>query len=217
MKNYDELTYKVKHCSKIRTEKELSEADLFCEGYKKFLDLAKTEREAVEPVISMAKEKGYKAFDPKKKYKVGDKVYLNNRGKALILCNMGTLPISEGVHFNIAHIDSPRLDLKPNPLCEEADMAYLKTHYYGGIKKYQWTAIPLSLHGVVVKSDGTKVLDHIHEAGEKVSTRNIVNPVEEPMFLGRTAGWQLHTPSTVQWMLNAIETMEWGREYAPKK
>ena len=67
------------------------------------------------------------------------------------------------------------------------------------------------------ESDGTKVLDHIHEAGEKVSTRNIVNPVEEPMFLGRTAGWQLHTPSTVQWMLNAIETMEWGREYAPKK
>lgn len=157
MKKYDELTYKVKHCSEIRTEKELAKADLFCEGYKKFLDLAKTEREAVETVILMAEEKGYKAFDSKKKYKAGDKIYVNNRGKALILCNIGTLPVSEGVHFNIAHIDSPRLDLKPNPLCEEADMAYLKTHYYGGIKKYQWTAIPLSLHGVVVKGDGTKV------------------------------------------------------------
>jgi len=153
----EELCYEPKNAGALFTEEELDTADLFCEGYKKFLDLAKTEREAVEITISMAREKGYKEFDPKKKYKAGDRVFYNNRGKALILCTIGTAPIEEGVRIVAAHVDSPRIDLKPRPLYEDSQMALFKTHYYGGIKKYQWTAIPLALHGVVVRADGQKV------------------------------------------------------------
>ncbi len=97
------------------------------------------------------------------KYKCGDKVYLNNRGKAVILCVMGKEPVENGIRLSAAHIDSPRLDLKPNPLYEDNELAYFKTHYYGGIKKYQWTAMPLSLHGVMVKKDGSKVKVNIGE------------------------------------------------------
>ena len=91
------------------------------------------------------------------------RVYFNNRGKAIVLCVIGKKPLSEGVRLSAAHIDSPRLDLKPNPLYEDNDTALFKTHYYGGIKKYQWTCIPLSLHGVVVKKDGTTVQVNIGE------------------------------------------------------
>ena len=153
----EQLCYNPKNAGEKLSDDEWEKADLFCEGYKKFLDMAKTEREAVEITISMAREKGFKAFDPKVKYKAGDRVFLNNRGKALILCTIGSEPIENGVKIVASHIDSPRLDLKPRPLYEEAQIALFKTHYYGGIKKYQWTAIPLSLHGVVVKADGEKV------------------------------------------------------------
>lgn len=139
------------------TDEELDAADRFCEPYKKFLDAGKTEREAVVTAVSMLREHGYAEFDPAKKYAAGDKIYYNNRGKALIFATMGTRPIEEGVNVMAAHIDSPRLDLKPNPLYEDTDLGYFKTHYYGGIRKYQWSAIPLALHGVIAKKDGSVV------------------------------------------------------------
>ncbi len=153
----EQLFYEPKNAGTALSDEEWQKADLFCEGYKTFLDLAKTEREAVEIGVSMAREKGFVAFDPDKTYKAGDRIFLNNRGKALILAVIGKRPIREGLRIVAAHIDSPRLDLKPNPLYEDARMALFKTHYYGGIKKYQWTAIPLALHGVVVRSDGQKI------------------------------------------------------------
>ncbi|MBP5618003.1 MAG: aminopeptidase, partial [Clostridia bacterium] len=135
----------------------------FCEDYKRFLNAAKTEREAVKEIVARAEAKGYVPFDPKAKYAPGDKVYYNNRGKAIILATIGTDPVETGVRIAAAHIDSPRLDLKPNPLYEDSELALFKTHYYGGIRKYQWVAMPLSLHGVVVKTDGTKVCVNIGE------------------------------------------------------
>lgn len=129
----------------------------FCEDYKKFLDNAKTEREAVATTIRLAEEKGFVPFEVGKTYMPGAKVYFNNRGKALALAVIGTNPIENGVRISAAHIDSPRLDLKPNPLYETDELALLKTHYYGGIRKYQWVATPLALHGVFCKKDGTTV------------------------------------------------------------
>ena len=129
----------------------------FCEPYKKFLDAAKTEREAVKYIIEEAEKNGYTPLDVKKSYKTGDKVYINNRGKAIALIKFGNLDVSNGLRITAAHLDSPRLDLKPNPLYEEEELCYLKTHYYGGIRKYQWPSIPLALHGVVIKKDGQTV------------------------------------------------------------
>ena len=140
---------------KTASEEVLKEADSYAEGYKDFLDRAKTEREAVETAIELAENNGFKEFDRNKKYNAGDKVYFNNRGKSLALAVIGSESVESGVNISAAHIDSPRLDLKPNPLYEEQELALFKTHYYGGIKKYQWTAIPLSLHGVFVLKDGT--------------------------------------------------------------
>ena len=124
--------------------KELEKAGEFAEGYKSFMDAAKTEREAVTWAVQAAEEAGFVPFDPAKKYKAGDKVYYNNRGKAMCLAVIGKKGAKEGVRIAAAHIDSPRIDLKPIPLYEANELALLKTHYYGGIKKYQWTAIPLS-------------------------------------------------------------------------
>ena len=140
---------------KTASEEVLKEADSYAEGYKDFLDRAKTEREAVETAIELAKNNGFAEFDRNKKYKAGDKIFINNRGKSLALAVIGREAVESGVNISAAHIDSPRLDLKPNPLYEELELALFKTHYYGGIKKYQWTAIPLSLHGVFVLKDGT--------------------------------------------------------------
>ena len=134
---------------------EVNKADEFCKGYVSFLDCAKTEREAVVTAIKIAEANGFTEYDRTKTYKPGDRVYVNNRGMALMLCVMGRQGTKQGVRLGIAHIDSPRLDLKPNPLYESSDLALFKTHYYGGIKKYQWTAVPLALHGVVVLKDGT--------------------------------------------------------------
>lgn len=133
----------------------LSKSEAYAKGYKAFLDKAKTEREAVTAAIELAKENGFCEFDRNKKYSSGDKVYINNRGKALALAVIGSEAVENGVNISAAHIDSPRLDLKPNPLYEEIELALFKTHYYGGIKKYQWTAIPLALHGVFALKDGT--------------------------------------------------------------
>lgn len=138
-------------------QEEIDKAYKFCDGYINFLDKAKTEREAVKTIIAMAEDRGFTEFVPMTQYKPGDKVYFNNRNKAIILAVIGKRPVSDGVRICAAHIDSPRLDLKPNPLYEDNEFAMFKTHYYGGIKKYQWTAMPLSLHGRVVKKDGSYV------------------------------------------------------------
>lgn len=153
----EKLYYSSKNAIEVLTESEVTAADEYCIGYKQYLDAAKTEREAVNAAIKLAEEKGFRPFDRKAKLAPGDKVYYNNRGKSLLLAVIGTQPIEEGVSIAAAHIDSPRLDLKPNPLYDDHEFAYFDTRYYGGIKKYQWVATPLSLHGVIVKKDGTLV------------------------------------------------------------
>ena len=127
------------------------------EQYKKFLDNGKTERECVEQLIAMAKKAGYKDLNACKKLKAGDKVYITKMNKAIALFQLGSLPLEKGMNILGAHIDSPRLDAKQNPLYEKDNISYLNTHYYGGIKKYQWTTLPLAIHGVVCKKDGTTV------------------------------------------------------------
>ncbi len=129
----------------------------FCEGYKEFLNKGKTERECNKVALSMLQKAGYKELQCKTKYKAGDKIYYQNRGKALVAATLGSESLEKGVRIMAAHADSPRLDLKPNPLYEADELAYFKTHYYGGIRKYQWGTIPLSMHGVVVKKDGETV------------------------------------------------------------
>ncbi len=145
------------------SDEQIAEADAFCEGYKDFLDTAKTEREAVIEAVKQAQEAGFVPFEKGKKYQPNEKFYYVNREKAVILGVMGSEDIGTGVRLAAAHIDSPRLDLKQNPLYEEKELALFKTHYYGGIKKYQWPTIPLSLHGVIVKGDGSKISVSIGE------------------------------------------------------
>ena len=151
-----ELLWETPHIAK-EAPAQFEEASAFCEGYKKFLDAGKTERECVTEAIKMLTEAGYTAFDETASYKAGDKVFWNNRGKALVAATFGTLSPEEGIRINGAHIDSPRLDLKPNPLFEKGDIAYLKPHYYGGLRKYQWTTVPLAMHGIVGLKNGEMV------------------------------------------------------------
>lgn len=140
------------------------------EDYKKFLSISKTERECNKEIIRRAEEKGFHNIvdyiENGKALKPGDKIYADNRGKAVALFIIGKDSITKGMNILGAHIDSPRLDLKANPLYEDTDFAYLDTHYYGGIKKYQWTTIPLALHGVIVKKDGTKIDVNIGESDD---------------------------------------------------
>ena len=138
-------------------ENEKTQVFEFCESYKTFLNNSKTERLCVEYSINLAEKCGFTEYDDTKKLKPGDKVYINNRNKSIMLAVIGKNPVSDGIRLVAAHIDSPRLDLKQNPLYEDTDLALFKTHYYGGIKKYQWTAIPLAIYGTVVKADGTKI------------------------------------------------------------
>lgn len=147
---WEQLSYSTKDAGEELCEQELARADAFCEPYKEFLDHAKIEREAVAYTTAKLQEAGYTAFDPAASYGPGDRVYRNVRGKALILATVGTEPLEGGAKLLISHIDSPRLDLKPNPLYESDGITLFKTHYYGGVKKYQWTAIPLALHGTVI-------------------------------------------------------------------
>ena len=129
----------------------------FSKGYIKYLDLSKTERLCTKYSIKLAKEAGFKEYDKNSKLKEGDKVYLVNRDKSVIFAHIGSDDILNGINIVASHIDSPRLDLKPNPVYEDLELAMVKTHYYGGIKKYQWTSIPLSLIGTVVKQNGEKI------------------------------------------------------------
>ena len=127
------------------------------DSYKDFLSHGKTERECCTRIVQMAKEKGYKNIEEVEKLKAGDKVYVNKWGKAIALFNIGSQSIESGMNILGAHIDSPRLDIKQNPLYENNFLVYLNTHYYGGIKKYQWVTLPLALHGIVCLKDGSSV------------------------------------------------------------
>ena len=131
--------------------------DAYCDGYKAFLDKGKTERLCAAEVLRLAEQKGYKPFTRGMDVKPGDKVYLCNRGKAVMLAYIGKKSLADGAQIAAAHIDSPRLDLKPNPLYEDSELAFFKTHYYGGLRKYQWVTIPLELRGVIALKDGSRV------------------------------------------------------------
>lgn len=141
-----------------------TEMNDYCRRYIAFMDACKTEREATAWAVAEAEKNGFKPFTPGMDCKPGDKIYYNNRNKSIALAVIGTEPLSEGANICAAHVDSPRLDIKPNPLYEETEIAYFKTHYYGGIKKYQWPTIPLAIHGVVYRKDGTVVPVTIGEA-----------------------------------------------------
>ena len=135
----------------------IAAAQDFCEGYKTFLDNAKTEREATAYSEKLLTAAGYQKFVPGTSYAPGTKVYTINREKCVLAATIGTKNLEEGFHLNIAHIDSPRLDLRPVPVFEKTGIGYLRTHYYGGVRKYQWPTIPLALHGVIYRADGTRV------------------------------------------------------------
>ncbi len=134
-----------------------AEMNAYCRRYMDFMDAAKTEREATSWAVAEAEKYGFVPFVPGMEAKPGDKIYYNNRGKAIALAVIGKESLVNGANICAAHVDSPRMDLKPNPLYEDSEIAYFKTHYYGGIKKYQWPTIPLAIHGVVCRKDGTTV------------------------------------------------------------
>ena len=145
------------------TAQQRAEMEAYCKRYAAFMDACKTEREATTWAVREAEKQGFKAIVPGMKLQPGDKVYKDNRGKSIILAVIGSESLSSGANICAAHVDSPRMDLKPNPLYEDSEIAYFKTHYYGGIKKYQWTAIPLAIHGVVYRADGSIVTISIGE------------------------------------------------------
>ena len=145
------------------TSAQREEMNAYAKRYMAFMDECKTEREATAFGVREAEKLGFKPFKPGMDVKTGDKIYYNNRGKSLALAVIGRKPLAEGINICAAHADSPRLDLKPNPLYEDSEIAYFKTHYYGGIKKYQWPTIPLALHGVVCRKDGSTVTITIGE------------------------------------------------------
>ena len=159
------LLYKNESVADLAPET-MAQADAFCEGYKKFLDNGKTEREACAYSEGLLKAAGYRPFVPGEALRPGDKIYWINRKKCVLAATSGKKSMAEGFHLNIAHIDAPRLDLRPVPLYESSDLAFLRTHYYGGIRKYQWPTIPLALHGVIYRADGSCVEINIGEKDE---------------------------------------------------
>ena len=150
----DDLFYTQKNGYDLIDTEERLELERYCGEYMSYLDASRTEREAVREGIALAESKGFVPYEKGMALTPGTKVYLNNRGKSLLLAVIGAKPLSFGANIAAAHVDAPRLDLKQIPLYEDGEIAYFKTHYYGGIKKYQWVTIPLELHGVVVKKDG---------------------------------------------------------------
>ncbi|MBQ8162863.1 MAG: aminopeptidase [Clostridia bacterium] len=153
----EKLFYKKENAFDIEDKDYKSSVSDYADGYKKFIDSSKTEREAVVSAVKMVKEAGFKEYFLGDKIVAGENYYFNNRDKSLYIFRAGTEPIEKGIRICAAHIDSPRLDMKQHPLYENEGMAYLKTHYYGGIRKYQWLTIPLALHGVVTKTNGERV------------------------------------------------------------
>ena len=144
-------------------QEQRDEMNAYAKRYMAFMDECKTEREATAWGVREAEKLGFQPFVPGMAAKAGDKIYYNNRNKALILAVVGNKSLAEGANICAAHVDSPRMDLKPNPLYEDGESAYFKTHYYGGIKKYQWPTIPLAIHGVVCRKDGSSVTITIGE------------------------------------------------------
>ena len=153
----DELFYKQKNGYDTMSTQQRIDMEDYCRGYMAFLNEARTEREAVKIAIEMAEDKGFVEYVDGMKLSPGDKVYCNNRSKALMLAVIGSKSLEKGCVIAGAHVDSPRIDLKQNPLYESDELAYFKTHYYGGIKKYQWVTIPLELHGVVALKNGETI------------------------------------------------------------
>ena len=145
------------------TPEQREEMNAYCRRYMAFMDECKTEREATAWAVREAEKRGYKPFAPGMEVKPGDKIFYNNRDKAIALAVIGTESLAKGANICAAHVDSPRMDVKPNPLYEDSQIAYLKTHYYGGIKKYQWPTVPLAIHGVVYRRDGSVVTVTIGE------------------------------------------------------
>lgn len=158
----EKLLYKPAYVTDKDTDVKQKAHD-FAEGYKKFLDNGKTEREVAAESEQMLKDAGYVEFDPKKTYKPGDKVYFVQFKKAVVAATIGTRSFEDGFRLVIAHTDSPRLDLRPTPLYESDHLSYFKTHYYGGVRKYQWGTMPLSIHGVFTRDDGSTVTVRVGE------------------------------------------------------
>ena len=157
------LTYTKKTVYEKADKSIIDTAEKYAEAYKSYLDSAKTEREAVKVSIALAESFGFSEYRLGDEIKAGDKKYYNNRGKNLFVFSVGSESINRGIRLTVAHIDSPRIDVKQCPLYDEAGMGFLKTHYYGGIRKYQWVATPLSLHGVIAKTDGSVIDVNIGE------------------------------------------------------
>ena len=145
------------------TSEQRQEMENYCKRYAAFMDACKTEREATAWATREAEARGFRPAVPGMEVKPGDKIYLNNRGKSFLIAVVGTESLAKGANICAAHVDSPRLDLKPQPLYEDSEIAFVKTHYYGGIKKYQWTCVPLAIHGVVCRKDGAEVTVTIGE------------------------------------------------------
>ena len=160
------LMYRPKNGYDTISAEEREAMDRYCEAYKIFLDMSKTEREAVATAVYLAETHDFHAWQPGEKLNPGDKIYYVNREKAIFLAVIGTESLANGAVIAAAHTDAPRLDIKPTPLYEESEMAYLKTHHYGGIRKYHWVTTPLVLHGVVMLSDGSKITVKIGDAPE---------------------------------------------------
>ena len=161
------LLYQPKNGYDRLSAEDAAAMNAYCEAYKNFLDRSKTERECVFTAIDEAKKRGFHEYVPGEKLSPGDKIWFANRGKAIMLAVIGKKPLSAGANIGAAHTDAPRLDLKPSPLYEDAELAYLKTHHYGGIRTYQWVTIPLELHGKVVKGDGSEVFVKIGDRPEE--------------------------------------------------
>ena len=153
-----ELLYEKKTVYRRVDGEEIDKAYDYAEGYKHYLDVGKTEREALSEAVRMAESHGFREYKLGDAIKAGDKLYYNNRGRNLFVFSVGTEPINEGIRLSVAHIDAPRIDLKQCPLYEEGGMGFFKTHYYGGIRKYQWVATPLALHGVIA-TEGGDIID----------------------------------------------------------
>lgn len=173
----DKLCFQKKSFYEIADSAEIEAAYAYAPGYMAYLDASKTERDAVIASVALAEANGYRPYRFGDAMHAGDKFYYNNRGRNLYLWRIGTEPINQGIRITAAHIDSPRLDLKQNPLYEDGGFAFLKTRYYGGIRKYQWVTVPLALHGVVIRADGSAVNVTIGEdAGDPVLYINDLLP-----------------------------------------
>ncbi|HOJ87270.1 MAG TPA: hypothetical protein PLN68_10135, partial [Elusimicrobiales bacterium] len=154
--NKKDIYYQRKNGWSVIDEKEKVKVENFSKDYMEFMSVSKTEREFHDNSIKFLEEKGFRKLSDYNNIKAGDRVYVSNYGKTLFAFIIGKKDLKEGMHIVGAHIDSPRIDIKQNPLYENSEIAYLDTHYYGGIKKYQWLTIPLAIHGVIVKKNGEK-------------------------------------------------------------